>query len=79
MQDLRQRAGRAARFLLRWKEPRLGRSGRNPELEAAAALVERQYRGKLAAGRKNLVVAALARRGLRIRLLKKRFGEWKDG
>ena len=39
-------------------------SGEDPELEAAAALVEGRYRGKLAAGRKDLVVAALARRGL---------------
>ena len=38
-------------------------AGEDPELEAAAALVEGRYRGKLAAGRKDLVVAALARRG----------------
>ncbi len=46
-------------------------AGEDPELEAAAALVEGRYRSKLAAGRKDLVVAALARRrGLHIRLLK---------
>ena len=38
-------------------------NGESPELEAAAALVESRYRGKLAAGRKDLVVAALQRRG----------------
>ena len=37
--------------------------GESPELEAAAALVESRYRGKLAAGRRDLVVAALQRRG----------------
>ena len=38
-------------------------NGESPELEAAAALVESRYRGKLAAGRRDLVVAALQRRG----------------
>ena len=38
-------------------------NGENPELEAAAALVESRYKGKLAAGRRDLVVAALQRRG----------------
>ena len=42
----------------------------NPELEAAAALVEGRYRGKLAAGRKDLVVAALARRGFAYPIIK---------
>ena len=37
--------------------------GENPELEAAAALVESRYRKKLADGRRDLVVAALQRRG----------------
>ena len=37
--------------------------GESPELEAAAALVESRYKGKLAAGRRDLVVAALQRRG----------------
>ena len=40
------------------------------ELEAAAALVEGRYRGKLAAGRKDLVVAALARRGFAYPIIK---------
>ena len=39
-------------------------------LEAAAALVEGRYRGKLAAGRKDLVVAALARRGFAYPVIK---------
>ena len=38
-------------------------NGESPELEAAAALVESRYKGKLAAGRRDLVVAALQRRG----------------
>ena len=35
-----------------------------------AALVEGRYRGKLAAGRKDLVVAALARRGFAYPVIK---------
>ena len=45
-------------------------AGGDPELEAAAALVEGRYRGKLAAGRKDLVVAALARRGFAYPVIK---------
>ena len=45
-------------------------TGEDPELEAAAALVEGRYRGKLAAGRKDLVVAALARRGFAYPIIK---------
>lgn len=37
--------------------------GKDPELEAAKALVERRYRRKLQDGRQDLVVAALTRRG----------------
>ena len=37
--------------------------GENPELSAAVALVESRYRPKLAMGRRDLVVAALQRRG----------------
>lgn len=37
--------------------------GEDPELAAAAALINSRYRAKLAAGRKDLVVAALMRRG----------------
>ena len=44
--------------------------GENPELEAAAALVESRYRGKLAAGRRDLVVAALQRRGFAYEVVK---------
>ena len=44
--------------------------GENPELEAAAALVESRYRGKLAAGRRDLVVAALQRRGFAYTVVK---------
>lgn len=45
-------------------------AGGDPELETAAALVEGRYRGKLAAGRKDLVVAALARRGFAYPVIK---------
>ena len=45
-------------------------AGGDPELEAAAALVEGRYRSKLAAGRKDLVVAALARRGFAYPIIK---------
>ena len=38
-------------------------TGEDPELEAAAALVASRYRKKLEAGRRDLVVAALMRRG----------------
>ena len=44
--------------------------GEDPELEAAAALVESRYRGKLAAGRRDLVVAALQRRGFAYAVVK---------
>lgn len=40
-----------------------GADGEDPELEAACALVEGRYAAKLAAGRRDLVVAALQRRG----------------
>jgi regulatory protein len=38
-------------------------NGPDPELQAAVSLVERQYRRRLAEGRADLVLAALARRG----------------
>ena len=44
--------------------------GGSPELEAAAALVESRYRKKLADGRRDLVVAALARRGFAYPVIK---------
>ena len=37
--------------------------GESPELETARALVQRQYAAKLAAGKRDQVAAALARRG----------------
>ena len=40
-----------------------GEDGENPELATARALVERQYAAKLAAGKRDQVAAALARRG----------------
>ena len=40
-----------------------GEDGENPELATARALVERQNAAKLAAGKRDQVAAALARRG----------------
>ena len=45
-------------------------SGEDPELEAAAALVEGHYRKKLEAGRRDLVIAALQRRGFSYSVIK---------
>ena len=42
----------------------------DPELEAAAALVDSRYRKKLAIGRRDLVVAALQRRGFAYPVIK---------
>ncbi len=44
--------------------------GEDPEQEAAAALVQSRYKGKLAAGRRDLVVAALQRRGFAYPVIK---------
>ena len=44
--------------------------GENPELEAAAGLVKGRYRKKLEAGRRDLVVAALMRRGFAYAVIK---------
>ena len=44
--------------------------GDDPELEAAAALVDSRYRKKLAIGRHDLVVAALQRRGFAYPVIK---------
>ena len=45
-------------------------SGEDPELKAAAALVEGHYRKKLEAGRRDLVIAALQRRGFSYSVIK---------
>ena len=45
-------------------------NGESPELEAAAALVASRYRKKLADGRRDLVVAALQRRGFSYAVIK---------
>ena len=52
----------------RW--PQRGGGNNHFAVKAAAALVEGRYRGKLAAGRKDLVVAALARRGFAYPIIK---------
>ena len=44
--------------------------GEDPELSAAVALVESRYRTKLVAGRRDLVVAALQRRGFAYPVIK---------
>jgi regulatory protein len=44
--------------------------GENPELTAAAELVEKRYRKKLEDGRRDLVVAALMRRGFAYPVIK---------
>ena len=44
--------------------------GEDPELKAAAGLVEGRYRKKLEAGRRDLVVAALMRRGFAYAVIK---------
>ena len=44
--------------------------GEDPELSAAVALVESRYRPKLAMGRRDLVVAALQRRGFAYAVVK---------
>ena len=77
-QDLRQKGLDAQQISAALEEAYApDEAGGDPELEAAAALVEGRYRGKLAAGRKDLGWLRWPGGGLRIRLLKKRFGEWK--
>ena len=69
-QDLRQKGLDAQQISAALEETYApDEAGRDPELEAAA-LVEGRYRGKLAAGRKDLVVAALARRGFAYPVIK---------
>ena len=53
--------------------------GENPELEAAAVLVNSRYRGKLAAGRRDLVVAALMRRGFAYPVIKEAIRRAEEG
>jgi recombination protein RecA len=70
-QDLRQKGLDAQQISAALEEAYASdEAGGDPELEAAAALVEGRYRGKLAAGRKDLVVAALARRGFAYPVIK---------
>ena len=69
-QDLRQKGLDAQQISAALEEAYASdEAGGDPELEAAA-LVEGRYRGKLAAGRKDLVVAALARRGFAYPVIK---------
>jgi regulatory protein len=63
-QDLRQKGLDAQQISAALEEAYASdEAGGDPELEAAAALVEGRYRSKLAAGRKDLVVAAPGRGG----------------
>ena len=70
-QDLRQKGLSSAQIeqaLERVSAP--DEDGESPELEAAAALVESRYRKTLADGRRDLVVAALQRRGFAYPVIK---------
>ena len=51
----------------------------DPELEAAAALVEGHYRKKLEAGRRDLVIAALQRRGFSYSVIKEAIRRVEEG
>ena len=53
--------------------------GDDPELEAAAALVDSRYRKKLAIGRRDLVVAALQRRGFAYATIKEAIRRVEEG
>ena len=50
--------------------------GENPELASARALVERQYAAKLAAGKRDAVAAALARRGFGHAVIREVLDAW---
>ena len=54
-------------------------SGEDPELEAAAALGEGHYRKKLEAGRRDLVIAALQRRGFSYSVIKEAIRRVEEG
>ena len=54
-------------------------SGEDPELEAAAALVEGHYRKKLEAGRRDLVIVALQRRGFSYSVIKEAIRRVEEG
>lgn len=55
-----------------------GEDGENPEMTAARALVERQYAAKLAAGKRDQVAAALARRGFSHAIIREVLAEDED-
>lgn len=55
-----------------------GEDGENPELETARALVERHYAAKLAAGKRDQVAAALARRGFSHAIIREVLAEDED-
>ena len=50
--------------------------GEDPELATARALVERQYAAKLAAGKREQVAAALARRGFSHAVIREALAAW---
>ena len=54
-------------------------NGESPELEAAAALVRSRYMKKLADGRRDLVVAALQRRGFAYPVIKEAIRRVEEG
>lgn len=53
--------------------------GEDPELASAAALVQRQYAAKLAAGKRDQVAAALARRGFSRAVIRQALENAEDG
>ena len=71
-QNLRQKGGLNSQQIEQALETvyALDENGESPELEAAAALVASRYRKKLADGRRDLVVAALQRRGFAYAVIK---------
>lgn len=52
--------------------------GEDPELATARALVQRQYAAKLAAGKRDQVAAALARRGFSHAIIREALAEYDD-
>ena len=70
---------RAAAQSLRQKGLAPAEDGDDPELEAAAALVDSRYRKKLSIGRRDLVVAALQRRGFAYPVIKEAIRRVEEG
>ena len=79
-QDLRQKGLDARQISAALEEAYASdEAGGDPELEAAAALVEGHYRKKLEAGRRDLVIAALQRRGFSYSVIKEAIRRVEEG